>query len=201
MSAHESMEQADQAKEASHENRNIALLIAIIALCLCAVGDARQGRADRDHRQECRSLEPLGVLPGQEHPPHHGADRGRTGQARPRRRRRRCREGRSAEADRRLAEDRAALPLRARDQGRHRATGRARQGRRRRARPRARQNTITTNWRPPRSRSASCWRRRPSSPASIALAWISGLLTLVGIAFIGLRPVHAASAAFAVAEA
>jgi hypothetical protein len=28
------MEQADQAKEASHENRNIALLIAIIALCL-----------------------------------------------------------------------------------------------------------------------------------------------------------------------
>ena len=34
MSAHESMEQADQAKEASHENRNIALLIAVIALCL-----------------------------------------------------------------------------------------------------------------------------------------------------------------------
>jgi hypothetical protein len=34
MSAHESMEQADQAKEASSENRRIALLIAIIALCL-----------------------------------------------------------------------------------------------------------------------------------------------------------------------
>ena len=34
MSAHESMEQADQAKEASSENRHIALLIAIIALCL-----------------------------------------------------------------------------------------------------------------------------------------------------------------------
>jgi small-conductance mechanosensitive channel len=34
MSAHESMEQADQAKEATHENRNIALLIAVIALCL-----------------------------------------------------------------------------------------------------------------------------------------------------------------------
>ena len=34
MSAHESMEQADQAKEASSENRKIALLIAIIALCL-----------------------------------------------------------------------------------------------------------------------------------------------------------------------
>jgi len=34
MSAHESMEQADQAKEASNENKKIALLIAIIALCL-----------------------------------------------------------------------------------------------------------------------------------------------------------------------
>jgi hypothetical protein len=34
MSAHESMEQADQAKEASNENKRIALLIAVIALCL-----------------------------------------------------------------------------------------------------------------------------------------------------------------------
>ena len=34
MSAHESMEQADHAKEASGENRKIALLIAVIALCL-----------------------------------------------------------------------------------------------------------------------------------------------------------------------
>jgi Domain of unknown function (DUF4337) len=34
MSAQESMEQADHAKEASQENRNIALLIAVIALCL-----------------------------------------------------------------------------------------------------------------------------------------------------------------------
>src|SRR6202166_2090122 len=34
MSAHESMEQADQAKEASSENRKIALLIAVLALFL-----------------------------------------------------------------------------------------------------------------------------------------------------------------------
>jgi hypothetical protein len=34
MSAHESMEQADHAKEAASENRKIALLIAVIALCL-----------------------------------------------------------------------------------------------------------------------------------------------------------------------
>ena len=34
MSAHESMEQAEQTKEASTENRRIALLIAIIALFL-----------------------------------------------------------------------------------------------------------------------------------------------------------------------
>ena len=34
MSAHESMEQAEQSKEAAGENRKIALLIAVIALCL-----------------------------------------------------------------------------------------------------------------------------------------------------------------------
>src|ERR1700755_2393313 len=34
MSAQESLEQADHAKEASSENRKIALLIAVIALCL-----------------------------------------------------------------------------------------------------------------------------------------------------------------------
>jgi len=34
MSAHESMEQAEQTKEAAGENRKIALLIAVIALCL-----------------------------------------------------------------------------------------------------------------------------------------------------------------------
>jgi uncharacterized protein DUF4337 len=34
MSAHESMEQAEQTTEASNQNRRIALLIAIIALCL-----------------------------------------------------------------------------------------------------------------------------------------------------------------------
>ena len=34
MSAHESMEQADHAKEAASENKKIALLIAVIALCL-----------------------------------------------------------------------------------------------------------------------------------------------------------------------
>src|SRR5260221_3118072 len=34
MSAQESMEQADHAKEAAGENRRIALLIAVIALCL-----------------------------------------------------------------------------------------------------------------------------------------------------------------------
>jgi len=34
MSAHESMEHADHAKEAAHENRRIALLIAVIALFL-----------------------------------------------------------------------------------------------------------------------------------------------------------------------
>ena len=34
MSAHESMEQAEHAEHASGENKKIALLIAVIALCL-----------------------------------------------------------------------------------------------------------------------------------------------------------------------
>src|SRR3974390_3200808 len=34
VSAHETMEQAEQTKEVAHENRRIALLIAVIALCL-----------------------------------------------------------------------------------------------------------------------------------------------------------------------
>ena len=34
MSAHESMEQADHAKEAAEQNKRLALLIAVIALCL-----------------------------------------------------------------------------------------------------------------------------------------------------------------------
>src|SRR6201994_1114757 len=43
MSAHESMEQADQAKEAASENRKIALLIAVIALCLALSETLGQG--------------------------------------------------------------------------------------------------------------------------------------------------------------
>ena len=82
MSAHESMEHAEHAEHASGENKKIALLIAVIALLPRAIGNARQGRADRIDQQECRGLEPLGVLPGQEHPPHRGADRRRSGQAR-----------------------------------------------------------------------------------------------------------------------
>jgi hypothetical protein len=43
MSAHESMEQADHAKEAAQENRKIALLIAVIALCLALSETLGQG--------------------------------------------------------------------------------------------------------------------------------------------------------------
>ena len=73
MSAHESMEHAEHAEHASGSNKKIALLIAVIALFLALSETLGKGAPDRSHQQECRGLEPVGVLPGQEHPPHRGA--------------------------------------------------------------------------------------------------------------------------------
>ena len=50
MSAHESMEHAEHAEEASGENRKIALLIAVIALCLTYFDV--QGRGKRRKKRE-----------------------------------------------------------------------------------------------------------------------------------------------------
>ena len=79
MSAHESMEHAEHAEHASGSNKKIALLIAVIALCLALSETLGKGAQTEFDQQERRGVEPLGVLPGQEHPPHHRADRGRTG--------------------------------------------------------------------------------------------------------------------------
>ena len=73
MSAHESMEHAEHAEHASGSNKKIALLIAVIALFLALSETLGKGAQNRSHQQECRGLESLGVLPGQEHSPHRGA--------------------------------------------------------------------------------------------------------------------------------
>ena len=78
MSAHESMEQAEHAEEASGENRKIALLIAVIALCLALSETLGKGAQTESISKNVEGFEPVGVLPGQEHPPHRGADRRRS---------------------------------------------------------------------------------------------------------------------------
>ena len=73
MGAHESMEHAEHAEHASGSNKKIALLIAVIALFLALSETLGKGAQTEVHQQERRGLEPVGVLPGQEHPPHRGA--------------------------------------------------------------------------------------------------------------------------------
>ena len=166
MGAHESMEHAEHAEHASGSNKKIALLIAVIALVPGAVGNAGQGRADRIDQQECRGFEPVGVLPGQEHPPHRGAGHLASTPS-------------SALAS--IGDDAAKAALKkqiddwTKTAARYRSepeTGEgseelaeARQAGRTPARRSRRRSIIITKSPPPPSRSASCWRRRPSSPA------------------------------------
>ncbi len=70
MGAHESMEHAEHAEHASGSNKNIALLIAVIALFLAFSETLGKECASRIYQQERRGIQPLGVLPGQKHPPH-----------------------------------------------------------------------------------------------------------------------------------
>ena len=197
MSAHESMEHAEHAEHASGSNKKIALLIAVIALLSGAVGDAGQGRADRIHQQERRGLEPLGVLPGQEHPPHRGADRGRAGQAQPRRRR-------------------ATMPPRRRCKSRSTTGRRPRRATAPSRKPAKAPSSLPSAPSMPSTSATSRWRNiitiELASAAfqigivlasatiitgMIALAWISGLLALAGHRLHRARPVRAASAASA----
>ncbi len=145
-------------------NKKIALLIAVIALCPALSETLGKGAQTEIDQQECRGLQPLGLLPGQEHPPHHGAGRGRAGQAEPCHRPRRGGQGSAAEADRRLAEDRGALPPEP-DTGEGSSNWPSAPSTPSTSATRRPQNITTSSWPRPPSRSPSCWRPRPSSPA------------------------------------
>ena len=84
MGAHESMEHAEHAEHASGSNKKIALLIAVIALFLALSETLGKGAQTELDQQERRSFQSVGVLPGQEHPPHRGAGGLRARQAQPR---------------------------------------------------------------------------------------------------------------------
>ncbi len=136
------------------------------------LGNARQERADRRAQFPDRSVEPLEFLPGQEHPAHLDHRRRRAGQARsiaggPTRRRRRRSTSRSTTGPR---------PRRATAPNPRRPAAKAKAQSSCRGAPSksstiamniSRSTTTTSLHRPP-SRSASCWRRRRSLPASRA---------------------------------
>ena len=111
MSAHESMEHAEHAEDASGSNKKIALLIAVIALCLALSETLGKGSQTESISKNVEFLQSLGLLPGQEHPPHYGPDPGRSGQAHPPAGYGRGDQDGAAKADRRLEEDRGAIPL------------------------------------------------------------------------------------------
>ena len=110
MSAHESMEHAEHAEHASGENKKIALLIAVIALCLAlseTLGKGAQTESIAKNVEasnlwaffQAKSIRRTTVQTAAE----------QAKLAAPQRRRH---ESGGAKADRRLAEDRGALPLR-----------------------------------------------------------------------------------------
>ncbi len=73
MGAHESMEHAEHAEHASGSNKKIALLIAVIALFLALSETLGKGAQTEAISKNVEASNLVGVLPGQEHPPHRGA--------------------------------------------------------------------------------------------------------------------------------
>ena len=95
---HEAIEKAKEGEHGEGFNRKIALVIAILALFLSFSETLGKGAQTEADHQEYRSLGPVGVLPGQEHPQDAGQDRGRGNDGRGRRRHRSGRQGRDAKS-------------------------------------------------------------------------------------------------------
>ena len=165
MGAHESMEHAEHAEHASGSNKKIALLIAVIALFLAlseTLGKGAQTEAISKNVEasnlwaffQAKSIRRTVVQATAE---HAKLSLGTVG--------RRRREGGAAEADRRLEEDRGALPFGAGNRRRFGSNWPNAPSTPSTSATRPPQNIITTNSPRPPSRSASCWRPPPSSPA------------------------------------
>ena len=193
MGAHESMEQAEHAEHASGANKKIALLIAVIALFLALSETLGKGAQTESISKNVEASNLWAFFQAKSIRRTVVAGDFGAVQIEPRRDGRRCRQGGAAKADRRLAEDRGALPLGAGHRRRHRS-----------------------NWphAPSTPRKSATWRTAKyhhyeiASAAfqigivlasatiitgMIALAWISGLLAVAGLAFtaIGLFAPHA----------
>ena len=165
MSAHESMEQADQAKEAAGENRKIALLIAVIALCLAlseTLGKGAQTESISKNVEasnlwaffQAKSIRRTVV--------QTAAEQAKLGLGT-------AGDDAAKAALQKQIDDWQKTAARYRSEpetgeGTEQLSERAKHAEE--ERDLAKRNIITSSSPPPRSRSASCWRRRPSSPAS-----------------------------------
>ena len=153
-------------------NKKIALLISVIALFLAFAETLGKSCKQRGSSLNIKASTP-GILPGQDDPGRPWRDRRPGGDGRGRRDFRRSQEKTASQAGRRLDEDRGTLSNETGRKGRHARSSRRARGVRAQARDTAmRAATITTKSPRPPSRSASCWHRRPSSPAwSHASMW------------------------------
>ena len=149
--------------------------------------DARQERADRCVAIQGRSLQPVGLLPGQDHSQDHHGDGGRADGGRHPARQGSQRKGPLGEAGELVEDARGPLRERARDPGRPQGADGAARRWRKRAILRSTSTTISSSA-PPRSRSPSCWPPPISSPASsicsggpAALGGIGLLFTAAGV--------------------
>ena len=196
MSAHESMEHAEHAEHASGENKKIALLIAVIALCLAlseTLGKGAQTESISKNVEasnlwaffQAKSIRRTVVQTAAEQAKLSLGVDGR-----------RCRQGGAAEADRGLAEDRGALPLRAGNRRRsEQLAARAKHAEHER-------DMATAKYHHFELASAAFQIGIVLASATIitgmvALAWVSGLLALAGIGIHRARPVRAACCASA----
>ena len=166
------------------DNKYIAIFISVLALVSGHRRDVRQRRADQLHRLQCRGVEPVGLLSGQDHPPDDAENGDRADGSR-----RATRQGSGDEAD--LGEARCGLESR-----RRRAISRNRS---RTAKARAARSCRHGPSRPARSgissrRSIITTRSpRPHSRSRIVLAsvylithvvymlWGAGLLAAIGV--------------------
>ena len=154
---HEKMEHAEHAEHAAGHNKQIALLIAVLALFLAFSETLGKSAQTEGISAQHRGVGHLEFLPGQDHPPDLAAGRRRGDDVADRDGARRGEQGGDGQADRRLEEDRGALRVRAEGEGRPQgACARRPSSSSTSATPRWRA-TITTRSPRRRSRSASCW--------------------------------------------
>ena len=165
MSAHESMEHAEHAEHASGSNKKIALLIAVIALFLAlseTLGKGAQTEAISKNVEasnlwaffQAKSIRRTVVRPPPSMPSSASA---RVGD-----------DAAKAALQKQIDDWKktaAALPLGAGNRRRFGSNSPSAPSRPSTSATRRPQNITTSRSPRPRSRSASCWRRRPSSPA------------------------------------